>query len=243
MISVCIATYNGEKYIKEQLDSILSQLGTDDEIKISDDGSTDSTIAIVESYCDNRIKIFNHKSKVNYDLRIIRNMNLASQNFTNAISLAAGDIIILSDQDDVWAANKVKVIMEEMQHNNTMVCLHNFAKIDFEGNIINERCFTTMPIRKSIVRNFIRMPFIGCCMAFKKELIKYIVDMPEKTVSHDQFIGLKALCKGFSVRYIDKVLLYRRIHDNNASLYKKAKFNEKLKYNFLLYKSIIFHTI
>ena len=90
MVSVCMATYNGEKYIKEQIDSILSEIKENDEIVISDDNSTDCTVEIIKSYNDDRIKLY-HSNARNF-----------KKNFENARNKAKGDIIFLSDQDDVW---------------------------------------------------------------------------------------------------------------------------------------------
>ena len=95
MISVCMATYNGAQFIKEQIDSILCQLSTEDELIISDDGSTDETLSIINSYKDNRIKVFQHKAAEGS--AFIK----ATRNFENAMSHAVGDYIFLSDQDDM----------------------------------------------------------------------------------------------------------------------------------------------
>ena len=99
MISVAMATYNGEKFIREQLDSILAQTITDWELIVCDDVSTDSTIAILEEYAnkDGRIQI--HKNKVNLGFK---------RNFEKAISLCSGDYIALCDQDDIWKHDKVE---------------------------------------------------------------------------------------------------------------------------------------
>ena len=97
MISVCIATYNGEKYIKQQLLSILKQIKVNDEIIISDDHSTDKTFNIIKSFNDTRIKFFLNNKGKGY-----------TRNFENALEKAHGDIIFLSDQDDIWIDNKVE---------------------------------------------------------------------------------------------------------------------------------------
>jgi glycosyltransferase involved in cell wall biosynthesis len=101
MISVCMATYNGAKYIKEQMDSILCQLGKDDEVVVSDDGSTDSTLDIVAEYGDSRIKIVRNTGAHNF-----------IRNFENSLKAAHGDYIFLADQDDVWLPDKVAKIMQ-----------------------------------------------------------------------------------------------------------------------------------
>lgn len=100
MISVCMATYNGEKYIKEQIDSILKQLGSDDELVISDDGSSDGTIDIILGYHDPRIHLYKGS------------FHSPAFNFENALKNATGDFIFLSDQDDIWYDNKVPEILK-----------------------------------------------------------------------------------------------------------------------------------
>ena len=87
MISVCIATYNGEKYLAEQLDSILLQVSEEDELIISDDGSTDGTIDIIMSYHDNRVKVLHHISSPG------SSFVKATRNFENALLHAHGDYI------------------------------------------------------------------------------------------------------------------------------------------------------
>ena len=104
MISVCVATYNGEKFIREQIESILCQLSSDDEIIVSDDGSTDGTIVIINCIGDKRIRIIEGPRK-----------HSPTFNFENALKEAKGDYIFLADQDDVWKTNKVEVCMKWLQ--------------------------------------------------------------------------------------------------------------------------------
>ena len=111
-----MATYNGEKYIKEQVDSILKQLGPEDEIIVSDDGSKDATIETLRSYCDVRIKIYHHTSCG------ANSFEKASSNFENALTKATGDIIFLSDQDDIWTDDKVKVMVDGLKNNLMVQC-------------------------------------------------------------------------------------------------------------------------
>ena len=98
-ISVCLASYNGQLFIEQQIKSILAQLSEYDELIVSDDCSTDKTLEIVETLNDKRIKIF---SGIRYGSPI--------RNFENALKHATGDVIFLSDQDDVWLPNKVKIM-------------------------------------------------------------------------------------------------------------------------------------
>ena len=116
--SVVMATYNGEKYIKEQIDSILKNMNDCDELIISDDGSTDNTIKLINEYQDKRIKLINGPRKG------------VKQNFANAIENATGKYIFLSDQDDIWMENKMRLVLEEFEKNNVTVVIHDAEVID-----------------------------------------------------------------------------------------------------------------
>lgn len=110
MISVCIATHNGAHYIKEQIGSILCQLGINDEIIISDDGSTDNTIDILLAFNDKRIKIHFYKQPV----KSKHSHTYVCRNFENALRYAKGEYIFLADQDDWWMPNKVEKCLEDL---------------------------------------------------------------------------------------------------------------------------------
>ena len=110
MISVCIATYNGENYIRQQLMSILPQLSEDDEIVVSDDHSSDRTNEVIMSINDPRIHLFTHDATIEPIFTIDR----STYNFANALSHAKGDIIFLCDQDDYWLPEKVKTMATKM---------------------------------------------------------------------------------------------------------------------------------
>lgn len=110
MISVCIATYNGERFIREQIGSIINQLGNEDEIIISDNGSTDSTIDIIKEIDDKRIKLIKGPEKKS-----------PTSNFENALMHAKGEYIFLSDQDDVWKDNKISICMQYLKHYDCVI--------------------------------------------------------------------------------------------------------------------------
>src|ERR1035437_4235872 len=111
MISVCIASYNGEKYIRQQLDSILSQLTVKDEIVISDDSSSDRTTEIIKGYKDSRIKLF---EKCTFKSPIF--------NLENALKKAKGDFIFLADQDDIWLSYKISHTIKQLKSFDLVVC-------------------------------------------------------------------------------------------------------------------------
>jgi len=217
MISVCIATYNGQTYIKEQIVSILKQLSLEDEIIISDDNSSDDTIKIIISLNDKRIKIFSNKKKL-INHRSSTHI-YATSNFENAINNAKGDYIFLSDQDDIWLEGKINSFIQEMSENNKMMVFSNFSVIDLDKNVAESRYYKKNPIKKNAISNLIRMPFFGCTLAFRKELLEYILPFPQHLILHDNWIGFLALHYG-EVSFIDKPFILYRRHINNVSSYK-----------------------
>lgn len=202
-ISVCIASYNGEKYIKEQVDSIINQLTASDEIIVSDDGSTDKTLEILEGYNDSRIKVFKNNGKHGY-----------THNFENALKQSSGDYIFFSDQDDVWLPNKVETILPYLQNDNLVVGDAYITNNDLEiqGRISEWRTY-----KKGYFRNLYKSVYMGCTNAFTKKIKEYCLPFPKNIVAHDNWIGLLCELK-FNVVYLQDppLILYRR-HQSNAS--------------------------
>lgn len=235
MISVCMATYNGEKYIWEQIYSILSQLGNDDELIISDDASTDRTYDIVCSFNDNRIKFYTFKrNKTKYQ----KNIHLVTTNFENALSKANGEYIFLADQDDIWLPNKIDVCMKYLV--NTMLVVHDCFIVDEQLNILKPSFFIHRKVRPGFLKNLYKSSYLGCCMAFKKELLKKCLPIPYN-VGHDIWISLINELFYSSFCIPDKLLLYRR-HNGNVTSSGGASKNcvfSKALYRFFIIKNII----
>ncbi|MCS2693780.1 glycosyltransferase [Bacteroides fragilis] len=164
-ISVCLASYNGQLFIEQQIKSILAQLSEYDELIVSDDCSTDKTLEIVETLNDKRIKIF---SGIRYGSPI--------RNFENALKHATGDVIFLSDQDDVWLPNKVKIMTSYFHQYDVVVS--NCSIVDKELNIIKDSFFLSVNTRKGFFNNLYDNHYLGCCMAFKKKSIRYHFAIP-----------------------------------------------------------------
>ena len=202
-ISVCMATYNGEKYIAAQLQSILGQLGDNDEIIISDDSSTDRTIEIIENFRDGRIKILRGQS-----------FKSPIYNFENALKNARNEFIFLSDQDDIWTQSRVEVCKTYLKESDVVVCDANV--IDNEMNITNDSFFATRNSGPGLVKNLFRNSYLGCCMAFKKNLLNVALPFPDKIPMHDIWLGFVAEISFKSIFIDDKLVLYRR-HTDNAT--------------------------
>jgi len=232
MISVCIATYNGEKFIQQQLKSILCQIGEEDEVIVSDDFSQDKTLEIVKNFNDKRIKIFQNKQNQKtqkFDFERI------TANFENAILQASGDLIFLSDQDDIWHKNKVETIKAEIGEN--IAIIHDCRVVDENGKIIFSSYFDFINAKKGILKNIIKCSFLGSCMAFKSELINFALPIPQKA-PHDLWLALIADSKK-SLKLLKVPLIdYCRHKKNNSTAAQKSdkSFFYKICYRFFVLK-------
>lgn len=203
-ISVCIATFNGENYIRDQLTSILPQLSSEDEIIISDDLSTDRTIENVKSLGDPRIVIIKNDGPRN-----------PTSNFENALRNSKGQYIFLADQDDVWLENKVSVCLEILTSYDLV--LTDCVVVDDNLNSINRSYFALINSKPGIIRNLTKKnSYIGCCMAFSREVLEKALPFPKRIPMHDFWIGMVAEFF-FTVFFLnERLVLYRR-HSGNAS--------------------------
>lgn len=215
MISVCMATYNGERFIKEQIDSILCQLSPDDEFIISDDGSTDRTLEIIASYNDARIKVLHHKKNPKLaKVKHSRNFYYATENFGNALKEAKGEYIFLSDQDDVWLPEKKDRMIARLEKSGADCAMCNFSLIDENGGKTGKLGFEKNPNLNSLVSKVLHSRLIGSSMALKKELLDFSLPFPGNLIAHDLWIG----CLARKMIFIDEPLtLYRRYGGNVSS--------------------------
>ncbi|MGN0227452.1 MAG: glycosyltransferase [Paludibacteraceae bacterium] len=197
MNSVCVATYNGERYIEAQLRSILAQIAASDEVIVSDDGSTDRTLEIIGSIGDKRIRVVHSTAHYFRD------------NFANALRHAKGEIIFLSDQDDVWLDGKYDRCIAELK-NVDLVCT-NAKETDKDLNVINEDFFSVYHSGTGILKNSLNNTYYGACMAFRRNVLNEALPFPDThEIGHDVWLGLVAEMTG-TVRFIDTpYLLYRR---------------------------------
>lgn len=236
MITVCMATYNGEKYIKIQLDSIISQINAEDEIIISDDGSTDRTLQIIENIGDKRIKVLQHKKENNFPNYSFYKI---TKNFENALQYAKGDLIFLSDQDDIWLPNKVNTVKLRIKDN--WLLLHDCEIIKENKDLINNSYFNKNNSKPGLLNNIVNSSYLGCCMAFKKELLTISLPFPLKPAPHDVWIGLIAEWKRKVIFIDDKLIQYRR-HESNMSTSGELSgfsFKMKLTYRYILVKELL----
>jgi glycosyltransferase involved in cell wall biosynthesis len=198
MNSVCMASYNGEEFITEQVESILKQLNPEDELIISDDTSTDDTINIIKRFKDKRIKLLTNNS--------FRN---PITNFQNALRHASGDFIFLSDQDDIWLDGKYIQMIELLNTYNLVIS--DSMIVDEQLNVLHPSFFKYFNSGKGIIKNMIKSSYYGSCMAFDKKVLSAALPFPDtKEIGHDLWIGIVAEMVGNVYFYPVPLLLYRR---------------------------------
>lgn len=226
-ISVAMAVFNGEKYIKEQILSILKQLNKYDELVISYDKSSDNTYRIISELAirDNRIKIFSGSS-----CGIIKN-------FENALRHCKNDYIFLSDQDDIWLDNKVSYVINEFKKSDASVILHDCIVVNEKNETLYPSFFKFRHCRPGFLFNFLHNSYIGCCMALKREFLTNVLPFPQNIPMHDQWIGLLAEKKQ-SVSFLNVPLIKYRRHAENASRLHNFNFIQMIKYRVNLFKAL-----
>jgi glycosyltransferase involved in cell wall biosynthesis len=182
MISIALASYNGSKYIREQLDSILAQTYQDFELIISDDCSTDGTWQILEEYAskDNRIRIFENETNLGF-----------KNNFEKAISLCNGEYIALSDQDDIWCQNHLELLLNKI--GDKMIACGDALLVNADGISMGftlswQEAFDYVPdddLQKAYSIMYFRSPLQGASMLIKKEFLEIALPIPEQMEYHD----------------------------------------------------------
>ncbi|WP_304409721.1 glycosyltransferase family 2 protein [Faecalibaculum rodentium] len=206
-ISVVMAACNGAKFIDEQIFSILPQLDLEDELIISLDPSIDATEGIIQSITDPKIRVISGPGKG------------VMKNFENALEHATGDVVFLSDQDDVWLPDKVAKVKSEFElHPETELLVHDCIITDKKLNPVHSSYFAFHGSKPGAVTNILRNSFIGCCMAFRRSLLERTLPFPEAVPMHDQWLGVAASLTGKVVFLPDQLLLYRRHEKNQSSL-------------------------
>lgn len=222
MISIVLTTHNGEKYIIEQLESIINQSLKPNEILIGDDNSTDATLDLIINYLkNNSIKFYIDDKDYIKDggsliIRIFKNnTNIGfNKNFINLIKKTAYDIIFISDQDDLWYKDKIKTQYNLLISKNAICVSSNY---DLENN--NDKELKELSFQEISIKNINHISFYGMTMCFRKdkEFLSFIEYMLKDTsyLYYDRLFTLYFIIKG-KVYLINNPLVYHRIHDLNV---------------------------
>lgn len=188
-ISIAMATYNGSRYLHEQLESFTVQSRLPDELVICDDGSSDDTLEILERFA----------ATAPFGVHVVKNqVNLGyTQNFAKAMSLCAGDIIFLSDQDDVWFDNKIERVVSRFE-----TCPECWIVVH-DGRIVDEQRAWAGTTKLQQIRagyGLKELPVTGALTALRHEMLQYALPIPPGIVGHDAW--LHNLCRIFENRRV-----------------------------------------
>jgi len=214
MFSICIATYNGEKYIRSQLLSILSQITDDDEIIVCDDNSTDSTVKEILKLSDSRIKVQINPVRLGH-----------VRNFEAAMLLSKHKYLLLSDQDDIWLEGRVDMLKKKAEEDNhTLLIASNFDIINESGTLIGY-FRDLLPVSGSVFRQIFliltgKSLYFGCTFFMRREFLEMALPIPKCIESHDIWFALIASSVK-SVKNMMEPTIQHRVHANNLTPKKR----------------------
>lgn len=228
-----MATYNGQEFVREQIGSIISEMGADDELILVDDCSSDATVSILASIVDSRIRIFINETNKGHVF-----------SFGRAISLARNEVVFLSDQDDIWVAGRKNLLVKKLVDSGKYLASSNFSLMDAAGgDLLRQRGWLCERDSCKALGNILGIflgsrQYFGCAMAFRRELACWIVPIPAFVESHDLWIALAANIMQTNV-HVEAVTLRRRIHEDNASSRERRALPLVLKSRIILGMSIL----
>lgn len=229
-VSVCVATFNGALYLEDQLRSILASPKVD-EVIVTDDGSVDGTKDIIININDPRLTCIEGPR-----LGLIRN-------FEHALQICSGDIIFLSDQDDLWLPQKVDRMLEALV--NADLVVSDCIVVDEKLRTLKPSFFKLRSSGPGLLKNLYKCTYLGCCIGFKKHVLKMALPFPKNLPMHDWWLGLIAELAG-DVSFIDdKLVLYRRHGKNVSSSSEDSNngFTKRILWRLVIIKSLLFRLI
>ncbi|GAA5095681.1 glycosyltransferase family 2 protein [Microbacterium yannicii] len=234
-VSVCMATYNGSAYIRDQLRTILEELAPTDEVVIVDDSSTDDTVSIIVAVDDPRIRLIQQESNQGY-----------VRTFERALKEAEGDVLLLSDQDDEWIPGRRDLLVRAAMGSG--IAASNLVLLESGESLRSP--LTGKPWRLQVEDSGRRLrnefliligdiPYFGCTMAVRKDVLSRITPFPPfLTESHDLWIATVANRHGL-MTHVSPPTLRRRVHASNASTPKPRALSKVLRARWMLWKAYL----
>jgi len=219
-VSIAMATYNGAKYIREQLDSLTAQTLRPIELVVTDDGSTDATLEILEEFSRTapfEVRIFRNTERLGY-----------ADNFLLAVSHCRGQLIAFCDQDDIWLAQKLEICVAPFRNEGVYISVHNGIVIDEHGEVIPDQILRPNKRRIDRIEKRYWIIYMGHAMVFRNQDIfrdregGALRPFRDFELSHDAFILFLCLIAG-KFAAIPQVLVEYRRHGQNASFQKLTK--------------------
>lgn len=216
MIEILLATYNGEKYLKEQIESILKQSYENWRLLIFDDASVDGTCGIIKFYEEK------NKGKIKC-FRSIKNSKTAKYSFSKLLSFSKAEYVCLADHDDVWEKDKLKDCLEfikkiEIDAKDAPILVHtDLFVVDENLNVIGESMMKRQHLKlkeKSFRQLLVQNNITGCTILMNRRLVEVCGKIPDGALMHDWWLGLVACAFG-KIGFLNKRTVYYRQHGNN----------------------------
>lgn len=213
LVSIVMGAYNGEKYLRQQLDSILQQTYQHFELVVVDDASTDDTLAILEEYAalDDRIHVFPAENNLGF-----------IANFERGIRLAKGEFIALADQDDIFRSDKIEVLINTLKaYPERDLAVSDLSLVDENGNVLSESMWisqkmypsTGHPFRRLVYENFAT----GCAMMIRRKLLELALPFPSDCLVHDWWLAVVAASENAGgICLVREALTSYRQHASNV---------------------------
>jgi glycosyltransferase involved in cell wall biosynthesis len=222
-VSVALIARDALPYLPQQLDSIIAQLDAADQLVVSVDPSKDATMAFVEALAleDPRVVLLAGPGR-----------GIAA-NIACALEACTEELIFLSDHDDVWHPDKVRRVSSALADGGAGLVLHDAAVCDASLRVIEPSFFAVRGSAPGILRNVLKNSYIGCCMAFRRSLLRYAMPLPQGIPMHDQWLGLIAE-KYLKVCFLPEQLTYYRRHGGNATAQTHASARQMLAWRMAL---------
>lgn len=205
-----MATYNGERFIRQQLESILAQLAPDDELIISDDSSTDKTLAAIGDYPDPRLRLFAEQT-----------FHSPIFNFEFALKQALGDIIVIADQDDIWLPDKLPTVRSYFaaEHVRPSLIVMDALVVDELENVLYPSLLDKLNAGPGFWKNLLDNRYMGCSMAFSRDLLARALPFPRRIPMHDMWLG--QLCERVGkTEFLPVVTMKYRKHGDSLTDFK-----------------------
>lgn len=225
-VDIAMATYNGEKYISEQIDSIINQSYQDWRLYISDDGSTDDTVKIVKTFVskDDRIILINTERQGG-----------VIPNFNKALEHTSAGFIALSDQDDIWPVNRLEILVNEISKNNEVnqpqLIFTDLTLVDEDGVVISESFYRGSginPLENLEGYNLLwKCTIYGCTTIMNRALLDITLPIPLNAHMHDQWLSMIAH-QSNGLKYLDYANIFYRQHEDNVVGGKNRSFLDRL---------------
>lgn len=223
-VSICLATYNGRRFVGEQILSLLPQLEPDDEIIVFDDGSSDGTPDIVRQFTDPRIRLH------------LRDNIGHVRNFERALYACAGEVVFLCDQDDIWHKGKIDQVCAVFQEFPDVAMVHHERElVDGEGASLGKGPRLGSGLKKGLgflLRELGVPRIFGCCLAIRSRCLQVLLPFPPGIYAHDHWAAVIGSLDG-GILFLPKALIRQRQHASNVTPKSGLPWRSRLKVRLL----------